>query len=173
MVRQAQTNVTTAPGETPAPGQYPGREKGGVILKIGLVLVRGLPGSGKTTLAKKIAKLAKAKHLEADMFFEKTGEYVFDVRFLREAHSWCKKEAAIALEKGIPVVVSNTFAKIWEMEDYFVLGAIYKKRAPVVVIKTTGEFDSVHVTKDFIAKKREQWQDFPEDYAWGIKEVEI
>jgi predicted kinase len=45
-----------------------------------LILVRGCPGSGKSTFA----KLLGGKHIEADMFFMKDGEYQFDFTKLKD-----------------------------------------------------------------------------------------
>jgi len=39
-----------------------------------LILVRGLPGSGKSTFAKSLGGV----HIETDMFFIQDGEYKFD-----------------------------------------------------------------------------------------------
>ena len=41
-----------------------------------LILLRGLPGSGKLTFAKLICN----QHVEADMYFMQDGEYKFDAR---------------------------------------------------------------------------------------------
>lgn len=51
-----------------------------------LIIVRGIPGSGKSTLAKKLCALLGGAYYEADMFFEQTGEYIFDPTKLAEAH---------------------------------------------------------------------------------------
>ena len=87
-----------------------------------LFLLRGLPGSGKTTLAKSIGGI----HIEADMFFMTDGEYQFDVTRLRDAHAWCQE----GVEKSMirlnnpeittqRITVSNTFTQEWEMKPYF------------------------------------------------------
>lgn len=55
-----------------------------------LVLIRGLPGSGKSTIARELA--AKGyKHFEADMWFEMRRK-PFDGLLLRHAHRWCKEQ---------------------------------------------------------------------------------
>ncbi len=46
--------------------------------KTNLILIRGLPGSGKTTFAKELASTFGVKHYEADMFFEVDGVYKFN-----------------------------------------------------------------------------------------------
>lgn len=92
-----------------------------------LVLLRGLPGSGKTTLAKSF----NCAHFEADMFFMKDGEYQFDATKLKDAHAWCQTEVNNAMilnhTTGINenIVVSNTFTQEWEMEAYYELAKKY------------------------------------------------
>ena len=56
-----------------------------------LFLVRGLPGSGKTSFASAIWNDYAV--CEADKFFyDKKGNYNFDGSKLKEAHAWCKNE---------------------------------------------------------------------------------
>ena len=48
-----------------------------------IVLIRGLPGTGKTTLAKTMEGYA---HFEADIFLEVDGVYVYDPSRIKAAH---------------------------------------------------------------------------------------
>jgi len=78
-----------------------------------LFLLRGLPGAGKSTLAKTIG----GKHFEADMYFIKDGEYKFEADKLKMAHNWCAIQTQIAMVDDEPIViVSNTFTQEWEMK---------------------------------------------------------
>ncbi len=85
-----------------------------------LVLLRGLPGSGKSTAAK---LFNKAPHFEADMYFmDADGNYKFDVAKIKDAHNWCRHSVMDAMKADYPiVVVSNTFTQEWEMEAYYLL----------------------------------------------------
>lgn len=81
-----------------------------------LILLRGLPGSGKSTMAKSFESDA---WVEADMYFSKTGKYVFDRDKLRHAHEWCIDTAKIMLLHGsFDVKVSNTFTTWSEIKPY-------------------------------------------------------
>ena len=81
-----------------------------------LFLLRGLPGSGKSTLANSLG----GKHIEADMFFVKDGEYQFDFTKLKDAHRWCQTMVGSWMSDGEErIVVSNTFTQEWEMKDYY------------------------------------------------------
>ncbi len=82
-----------------------------------LVLVRGLPGSGKSTIAKNLT--GWYHHLETDMFWMKDGEYNFDVNRLHEAHMWCQNETRRLMTVGFSPVVSNTFTTKKELKPYF------------------------------------------------------
>jgi predicted kinase len=87
-----------------------------------LYIIRGVPGAGKTTLARSLVLLGHGLHLETDMFFTDpdTGVYNFDGGRLKEAHKWCYDAVTGALAWGHydTVVVSNTFTRHWEYQPY-------------------------------------------------------
>ena len=81
-----------------------------------LFILRGIPGSGKSTLAKSLGE----KHVEADMFFMKDGEYKFDATKIKDAHSWCQNMVGSWMsEDEERIVVSNTFTQEWELQFYY------------------------------------------------------
>ena len=80
-----------------------------------LFILRGLPGAGKTTLAKSLG----GKHVEADMFFINGGVYNFDTTKIKDAHSWCQTIVGGWMSDNEErIVVSNTFTQEWEMKPY-------------------------------------------------------
>lgn len=90
-----------------------------------IVLVRGLPGSGKTTLAKGLAKMwgqdptmPQTLVVSADDFFETANGYRFDPAKLGEAHASCQARAEAAHLRGFVVLVTNTFTQEWEAAPY-------------------------------------------------------
>lgn len=121
-----------------------------------LVLIRGLPGSGKSTLAK---SMTGHEHYEADQFFMRDGEYVFDVQKLPDAHGWCVSMARDAMRRGVNCVVSNTFCSLWEMKPY--MEAAKDAGYEVRVIEAKGQWPSVHnVPAGVIGRMRARWQPF-------------
>ena len=121
-----------------------------------LILVRGLPGSGKSTIAQKLAQ-GVGIHLETDMYFIEDGEYRFDASKLNVAHAWCQATAFTWLAEGARVVVSNTFTTVKELRPYFELGKEFGILPNVV--HAQGHFKSIHnVPEDVILKMRERFQ---------------
>ncbi len=127
-----------------------------------LILLRGLPGSGKSTKAK--AEFPGYFHLEADMFFLRNVEgqgwiYVFDPTCLRAAHEWCQKQVRQQLVNGYDVVVSNTFTQRWEAQPYLDMAA--ELGVEVQVITCTGNYQNIHgVPEAALTRMRERWEEF-------------
>lgn len=121
-----------------------------------LVILRGLPGSGKTTLAKESDRV----HYEADKFFEyETGNYEFDRTKLAEAHKWCQDSVKIALMNKNKVIVSNTFVRLWEMQPYIDMCKELGKTYEIQV--ATGNFKNIHgVPDEAIERMRMNWEEF-------------
>lgn len=57
---------------------------------LNLYMIIGISGSGKSTFAKSLASKENIKYFEADQYFEKDGEYLFDRAQLGKAHGWCQ-----------------------------------------------------------------------------------
>lgn len=84
-----------------------------------MYIMRGLPGSGKSTRAKQIAQDTNAVICSADDFFlNDAGEYVFDAANLHKAHLTCQKKADVAVYEGKNVVIDNTNIKLRDMKFY-------------------------------------------------------
>jgi predicted kinase len=97
-----------------------------------LILVRGLPGSGKSSFAKTFADI----YFEADMYFEKDGEYKFEPSKIKDAHSWCQDKVETSMIVDIPkIAVSNTFTQEWEMEHYYTLAKKYNYKVFSVIVE--------------------------------------
>lgn len=124
-----------------------------------LYLVRGLPGSGKSTFAKSLGCL----HLEADMWFYKDGVYQYDINEIKDAHDWCKENTYEALITGLDVVVSNTFTKInFELMPY--IGMAHDTNSKFCIYEMKGEYPNVHnVPKEKLDIMSLRWEELPED----------
>lgn len=129
-------------------------------MKNKLILCRGLPGAGKSTLAKTKYVPLGFVHLEADMYFERTGKYLFDPKLLGKAHGWCQYETKRNLVAGNPVVVTNTFTTLREIKDYEYIA----RECDVLleVIHANGNFNNVHgVPADKLVAMKARWQPYP------------
>lgn len=119
--------------------------------KIGdLILLRGLPGSGKSTLGEIILQSLgidnSNKVLSADDFFiDENGEYKFDSSRIKEAHSQCILNCAERMKNQFSrIVVANTFTQEWEMERYFEIAERYRYRIHTVIVENRHGNKNIH-----------------------------
>lgn len=81
-----------------------------------MIILRGLPGCGKSTVAR--ALKVPAVVCSADDFFMVGGEYHFDPSKIADAHAASQDKCHAALVKGQSVIIDNTCTCRWEMEPY-------------------------------------------------------
>lgn len=126
-----------------------------------LYIVRGIPGSGKSTFAKSLG----GTHFETDMFFMVDGEYKFDFTKLKEAHNWCQDRVGDAMILNITanlnnvIVVSNTFTQEWEMQPYFDMAENFDYKVFSVIVENRhGGINQHGVPEDKIQLMKDRFE---------------
>ena len=133
-----------------------------------LILIRGLPGSGKSTKGESLKRAGVVQQVvAADDWFSSHGTYKFDAKFLPEAHAWCRAVTAAWLRGGDSVAVANTFTQVKEMQGYFDLAAKVGCKVRIIDMKT--QWGNIHgVPFEALKRMADRWEATPE----GI-EVEV
>lgn len=131
-----------------------------------LYIVRGVPGSGKSTFAKTLTN--EHSICEADQYFidKETGEYKFNFDELKIAHQWCRDEVEIRMKDNQvnyqfypTIVVSNTFTQEWEMEPYFKLAKKYGYTVFSVIVENRHGGENEHgVPEEKVQIMRDRFQ---------------
>lgn len=132
-----------------------------------LYIIRGLPGSGKSTLTNALLWASLNGHLkstdwyEADMYFDLFHDGKFVGEEIAEAHAWCFGQVTDTLASEIDCIVSNTFTRVKEMQPYIdyckANGHTYS------VIHCQGPWKSVHNVPDRVLENmRNRWENFTE-----------
>lgn len=100
-----------------------------------LILMRGLPSSGKSTRAKELSAGDDSIICSADAWFGDTNEeYVKNwcVEKLGTAHNWCRDQAKRLMQRQVPlVIIDNTNTVFREMMPYFDMAVQYQYRVRV------------------------------------------
>lgn len=116
-----------------------------------LVIIRGLPGSGKTTYAKTHFPHFKLVELD-DYFTDEAGVFKFRIKDLPEAKVWCLRETWKMIMSGINTVVIQHFVTLDDLVPY--LDFQYKYRdINVSVITCKSQFK----TSKLINESTIQW----------------
>ena len=124
-----------------------------------LHILRGTPGSGKTTTAKAmIADTPNWLHYEADQYHtDKDGNYNWKPENVRVAHQWCQSQVEQSLKNGFDVIVSNTFTTKKEIQPY--IDICNRLNCEYEIILCTGEYQNVHnVPEETLRKMKERFE---------------
>jgi len=123
-----------------------------------LILLRGLPGGGKSTLAESLG----GSWVEADMYFIRGNRdvYQFDASKLKDAHLWCKDMTEFhMLDKSPRIVVSNTFTQEWEMKPYYELAEKYGYKVFSLIVENRhGGINEHDVPEETLNKMEKRFQ---------------
>lgn len=128
-----------------------------------LILLRGLPGSGKSTIGDIILFTAQNNQdvLSADNFFiDREGNYVFDATRLKEAHNDCQQKCAERMKMQFSkIVVANTFTQEWEMETYFEMADRYRYRVHSLIVENRHGGQNIHdVPEDKVEQMKNRFE---------------
>jgi hypothetical protein len=120
-----------------------------------LFLVRGFPGSGKTSFSHYIKAIA---YVEADDYFiNSEGKYEFDFTKISKAHDYCYNRVKYHLQKGMgDIVVSNVSAKEREVKMYKALANTYNYAFISVIVENYHNGKSIHKVSTEYLKKIEK-----------------
>ena len=122
-----------------------------------LYIVRGIPGSGKSTFAKQLT----SNVFEADhYFYDNDGNYNFVPSKIKEAHKECQEFVKLAMQSSISkIAVSNTFTQEWEMQPYFDLAKEYGYMVFCVIVEKRHNNKNNHnVPEDKIQMMKDRFE---------------
>lgn len=123
-----------------------------------IVLIRGVSGSGKSTIAKQQYEPKGYIHIEADQFFEHNGKYTYNPKLQSFAHKVAQRRTEAAMKRSKDIVVANTFTCKWEMEPYEEMAKKYNY--PITIIIAKGNYPSVHgVPLEKIEEQRQRFEE--------------
>lgn len=126
-----------------------------------LYIVRGIPGSGKSSFAKELVGDA---HLvcEADNYHinKVTGHYEWEAANVPKGHEYCRNLVETYMKDSLlndqfyrRIAVSNTFTQEWEMDSYFELARKYGYKVFSVIVENRHGGRNVHNVPDDILEK--------------------
>jgi predicted kinase len=121
-----------------------------------LFIMRGLPGSGKSTAAEILADRGtffdETSHFvvaTADDYFMKDGEYKFDASKLGAAHKACQKKVEKAMIEGDwKIFVANTSTTEKELNDYYKLANKYGYMVVSMIVENRHDGKNEHGVPD-------------------------
>lgn len=131
-----------------------------------VVLIRGLPGCGKTTLARSKCKEPNWRMVAADDFFtSERGVYTFNPRHIGFAHDYARAQMLRHLLHGHNVAVHNTFSMKWEMDSYVKCARMFGASIDIIDLFDAGLSDDELFARNshgvpirVISKMRDRWE---------------
>jgi predicted kinase len=129
---------------------------------LSLILLRGLPGAGKTSLANVLSDNGYWPVFSVDDYFTdtKTGDYHFEFEKNHLAYKNCLQKTENALkQKTEKVFIDNTLTLDWEIEPYFKLASEHGYKVYTVTVENRHHGKNKHgVNEEQLKKMAEKYK---------------
>lgn len=127
-----------------------------------LIILRGIPGSGKSCYARMIKTTWPGQWViaSADEYFMVDGKYKFDRKNLQKAHDFSYDTARRAIAQGKNVIVDNTNRRIGEFSRYMAIPGVNV----IEIHRIMGDFGSTKgVPESVMDVHRNEYEAHPAD----------
>lgn len=119
-----------------------------------LIIIRGLPGSGKSELAKKFS--SKAICTADDYHTNRNGNYNFDISRIGDAHSWCQRKCRRFMKKRIQnIIIANTNTTEKELKPYMDMAKEFGYRTFSIITENRHGSETIHKVPEETMDKME------------------
>lgn len=126
------------------------------------IILRGLPGSGKSTFADFIlASNPGAVHVEADHYvYDENGNYDWKFENLRDYHSKAQSCFDNALNEGVGTIVVSNVSSTWkDFKYYFNKAKEQGYKVTSIIVENRNETKSIHgVPEETLNNMRSKFQ---------------
>jgi predicted kinase len=121
-----------------------------------LIIVRGIPGSGKSTFAK---ILGRAVCTADDWHTDRNGNYNWKPENVGKSHAWCQRKCERFMKRSIErVIIANTSTTEKELDVYYQLAEKYGYRVYSIIVENRHDGVSEHnVPEETIEKMKNRF----------------
>jgi predicted kinase len=125
-----------------------------------LILLRGLPGAGKSTIAHILSEGKDPVFSVDDFFTNAAGNYRFEFDKNHLAYAQCQEKTRNAMSEGKEkIFVHNTFTMDWEMKPYLEMAEEFGYRLHVLTVEKYHSGENIHeISDEQIRKMAEKYK---------------